>query len=147
MENYLQCQSCGMTFDEQHKQFIAKEKNGSDSIYCTYCYKSGAFIAPNATMQDMIEIAVPHFTRKTGDEEAARKYMTEVVSGLSRWTAKGKTYEYDAVIQSSDIGKGGAYVVFPYNIREEFGKGRVQVHATFDGEPYVGSIVNICRRP
>ena len=24
-----------------------------------------------------------------------------------------KIYEYDAIIQSSDIGKGGAYVVFP----------------------------------
>ena len=54
-----------------------------------------------------------------------------------------KTYEYDAVIQSSEIGKGGAYVVFPYDVREEFGKGRVKVHATFDGEPYDGSIVNM----
>ena len=54
-----------------------------------------------------------------------------------------KVYEYDAVIQSSETGKGGAYVVFPYDIREEFGKGRVKVHATFDGEPYEGSIVNM----
>ena len=53
----------------------------------------------------------------------------------------GKTYEYDAVIQPAD--KGGAYVVFPYDIREEFGKGRLKVHATFDGEPYDGSIVNM----
>jgi hypothetical protein len=37
----------------------------------------------------------------------------------------------------------GAYVIFPYDIREEFGKGRVKVHATFDGEPYDGSIVNM----
>jgi bifunctional DNA-binding transcriptional regulator/antitoxin component of YhaV-PrlF toxin-antitoxin module len=43
----------------------------------------------------------------------------------------------------SEVGKGGAYVVFPHNIREEFGKGRVKVHATFDGEPYSGSIVNM----
>jgi len=55
----------------------------------------------------------------------------------------GNIYEYDAMIQSSDIGKGGAYVLFPYDIREEFGKGRVKVHATFDGEPYDGSIVNM----
>ena len=54
-----------------------------------------------------------------------------------------KTYEYDAVIKSSDIGKGGAYVVFPYDIREEFGKGRVPVRASFDGVPYDGSIVNM----
>ena len=54
-----------------------------------------------------------------------------------------KIYEYDAVIKSADIGKGGAYVEFPYDIRKEFGKGRVKVHATFDDEPYDGSIVNM----
>jgi len=54
-----------------------------------------------------------------------------------------KTYEYDAEIKSSEIGKGGAYVVFPYDIREEFGKGRVPVRASFDGVPYDGSIVNM----
>ena len=55
----------------------------------------------------------------------------------------GKRYEFDAELMSSSIGSGGAYVVFPYDIREEFGKGRVFVHATFDGEPYDGSIVNM----
>lgn len=34
-------------------------------------------------------------------------------------------------------------MVFPYDIREEFGRGRVKVHATFDGEPYDGSVVNM----
>ena len=53
-----------------------------------------------------------------------------------------KTYEYDAVIRELPE-KGGAYVVFPWNIREEFGKGCVKVHATFDGIPYDGSIVNM----
>lgn len=52
-----------------------------------------------------------------------------------------KVYEYTVVIQSAD--KGGAYVPFPHNVREEFGTGRVKVHATFDGEPYDGSIVNM----
>jgi hypothetical protein len=54
-----------------------------------------------------------------------------------------KTYEYDAVLRDSDIGRGGAYVPFPYDVRVEFAKGRVKVHATFDGEPYQGSIVNM----
>lgn len=54
-----------------------------------------------------------------------------------------KTFAYDATIQASEVGKGGAYVPFPYDIRKEFGKGRVKVHATFDGEPYDGSIVNM----
>ena len=59
------------------------------------------------------------------------------------WMNSGKIYEYDAVIMSSESGKGGAYVPFPYDVREEFGKGRVKVHATFDGVPYEGSVVNM----
>ena len=54
----------------------------------------------------------------------------------------GKKYEYDTVIYEIPE-KGGAYVVFPWNIREEFDKGRVKVHAEFDGIPYDGSIVNM----
>jgi hypothetical protein len=54
-----------------------------------------------------------------------------------------KIYDFNSVIQSSDIGKGGAYVIFPHDIRSEFGRGRVKIHATFDGEPYSGSIVNM----
>ena len=38
---------------------------------------------------------------------------------------------------------GGAYVVFPYDIREEFGAGRVKVSVLFDGIAYDGSIVNM----
>ncbi|MGT2720429.1 DUF1905 domain-containing protein [Streptococcus parasuis] len=53
-----------------------------------------------------------------------------------------KVYEFDAVIHPVPD-KGGAYIIFPYDIRQEFGKGRVKVHATFDGHPYDGSIVNM----
>lgn len=55
---------------------------------------------------------------------------------------EGKIYEYESLIYEAGQ-PGGAYVAFPYDIRKEFGKGRVKVHATFDGEPYDGSIVNM----
>lgn len=51
-------------------------------------------------------------------------------------------YEYDAVIQEVPD-SGGAYVPFPWDLRKELGKGRVKVHAEFDGIPYDGSIVNM----
>ncbi|ASL80985.1 DUF1905 domain-containing protein [Lactiplantibacillus plantarum] len=54
-----------------------------------------------------------------------------------------KTYQFDAPIQAATIGKGGAYVACPFDIRDLFGKGRVKVHATFDEVPYNGSIVNM----
>lgn len=50
-------------------------------------------------------------------------------------------YEFDAVIKVSDV--DGAYVEFPGDVRAEFGKGRVKVRATFDGEPYDGSLVRM----
>ena len=53
-----------------------------------------------------------------------------------------KHFEYDAVLHE-DPDSGGAYVAFPRDLREEFGKGRVKVHASFDGIPYEGSIVNM----
>lgn len=53
-----------------------------------------------------------------------------------------KIYEFDAVIQKvPDI--DGAYVEFPYDVRKEFGKGRVKVRATFDGAVYDGSLVRM----
>ncbi len=55
---------------------------------------------------------------------------------------KQNLYEFDAVIQKV-TDQDGAYIIFPYDIKAEFGKGRVKVAVTFDGEPYDGSIVNM----
>ncbi len=54
----------------------------------------------------------------------------------------GKIYKFEAVIEPVPD-KGGAYVRVPLDIRNEFGKGRVKVSATFNGVPYSGSIVNM----
>lgn len=53
-----------------------------------------------------------------------------------------KIYEFDAVIQKVE-GIDGAYIEFPYDVKEEFGKGRVKVHVSFDGYPYDGSLVKM----
>lgn len=55
---------------------------------------------------------------------------------------KDKIFEYDTVIHEIPE-KGGAYLTFPWDVRQEFGKGRVKVHAEFDGIPYEGSVVNM----
>lgn len=36
-----------------------------------------------------------------------------------------------------------AYIEIPFDVKQEFGRGRVAVHATFDGEPYQGSVVRM----
>ena len=51
-------------------------------------------------------------------------------------------YEFDAVIiQNEDM--DAAYVEVPFDIKTLFGKGRLAVHATFDGAPYDGQIVKM----
>lgn len=53
-----------------------------------------------------------------------------------------RIYKFKAVIKKvPDM--DGAYIEFPYDVKSEFGKGRVKVHATFDGEPYDGSLVRM----
>lgn len=53
-----------------------------------------------------------------------------------------KIYEFEAEIKKvPDI--DGAYVEIPFDVKAEFGKGRVPVTATFDGEPYEGSLVRM----
>ncbi len=53
-----------------------------------------------------------------------------------------KIYEFDAEIKKvPDL--DGAYVEIPFDVKEEFGKGRVKVHATFDGADYDGSLVRM----
>ena len=52
------------------------------------------------------------------------------------------SFEFDAVLHELPD-NGGAYVAFPWDSRKLFGKGRIKVHAEFDGIPYEGSIVNM----
>lgn len=37
-----------------------------------------------------------------------------------------KEYVFESTIYSSEIGKGGAYVIFPYDLRAEWNKGRLK---------------------
>jgi bifunctional DNA-binding transcriptional regulator/antitoxin component of YhaV-PrlF toxin-antitoxin module len=49
-------------------------------------------------------------------------------------------YKFQAKIRQGD--RGGAYVVFPYDVEKEFGtKGKVPVKVTIDGEAYTGSLM------
>ena len=53
-----------------------------------------------------------------------------------------KIYEFEAEIKKVPD-QDGAYVAVPFDIKSKFGKGRLPVHATFDDEPYTGSVVNM----
>ena len=71
-------------------------------------------------------------------------WLAEASLSVQKWMEimNQKLYEFESLIYDAE-NTGGAYIIFPYDIRAEFGRGRVKVHATFDGEPYDGSIVNM----
>ena len=50
-----------------------------------------------------------------------------------------KEYKFKGKLEAGD--GGGVYVVFPYDVQQEFGKGRVPFKCTIDGEPYRGTMV------
>lgn len=53
-----------------------------------------------------------------------------------------KVLEFDAVLMKNPD-MDAAYIDIPYDVKKVFGKSRVPVHATFDGEPYDGQVVRM----
>lgn len=52
---------------------------------------------------------------------------------MKKYRFKGK------IIRHGDMDAG--YVIFPYDVKKEFGAARVKIKSTFDGVPYRGSLV------
>jgi len=50
-------------------------------------------------------------------------------------------FQFRAVIENA--GGGGAYVTIPFDVEKAFGKKRVKVMATIEGEPYRGTLVRM----
>jgi len=73
-----------MPFDEAHQVYVAKEADGKGSSYCTYCYEDGVFINADATIEDIVEMGVPHLAYKIG-EKKAREQLLSFVPTLARW--------------------------------------------------------------
>jgi len=53
-----------------------------------------------------------------------------------------KEFEFDAIIiKTPDM--DAAYIEIPFDVKAAFGKARVPVHASFEGEPYDGQLVRM----
>lgn len=82
------CQSCGLPFNKEHETLIAKEADGSQSIYCTICYDNGAFLMPKLTIKEMIELQLPQLVGVIGTELEVRNYLNTLLPTLKRWDSK-----------------------------------------------------------
>ena len=54
-----------------------------------------------------------------------------------------KDHRFRARIKSNGDGNGGAWVDVPFDVEKAFGKKRVPIRATIDGQPYRGSLVRM----
>lgn len=50
-------------------------------------------------------------------------------------------YQFRAIIE--DAGGGGAYISIPFDVEKAFGKKRVKIKASIDGEAYRGTLVRM----
>lgn len=64
-------------------------------------------------------------------------------TNYTHFSPQEDAYQFNGVIEASEVGKGGAYVRVPVNIKEYFGKGRLKVKVYFEMVYYEGSIVNM----
>ena len=64
-------------------------------------------------------------------------------TNYTHFSPQEAAYQFTSVIEASEVGKGGAYVRVPVNIKEYFGKGRLKVRVYFEMVYYEGSIVNM----
>ena len=53
-----------------------------------------------------------------------------------------KKFEFSAIIMKAP-NMDAAYIEIPFDVKQEFGKGRVPVTATFDGVSYDGQLVKM----
>ena len=90
MENMKHCQSCGVPIDCKEVTFGTNADGSANEDYCCYCFKDGAFDDFDGTvktMEDMINVCVPHMVEGGGapDEAAARAMLEEMLPQLKRW--------------------------------------------------------------
>lgn len=79
-----QCQSCGMPLDKD-EQGGGTEKDGTKStIYCSLCYKDGAFIGGDCTVEEMKRI-VDKAMKEKGFSWIMRKMAIWQIPRLGRW--------------------------------------------------------------
>lgn len=84
-KSYKMCQSCGMPL-KKDPNGGGSEKDGSKStMYCSYCYENGDFIAKNISLEDMKEANFKIMTEKLKMPKFLAKLANMNLKNLERW--------------------------------------------------------------
>lgn len=81
------CQSCGLPWDKDPNGGGTNSDGSKNEVFCSYCFKDGAFVQPDWTAADMQDYVVKVLTKK-GVPEFLGKMMVKEIPKLERWTNK-----------------------------------------------------------
>ncbi|KAF6566913.1 effector binding domain-containing protein [Paenibacillus sp. EKM202P] len=84
------CQSCGMPLEHEDQYGTDAQHNNTDE-YCKYCYKEGAFVQPDLTMEGMIQQCVPILVEEGMQAEEATSMLRNYLPHLKRWRSSEDT--------------------------------------------------------
>lgn len=79
------CQSCAMPL-QKPEDFGTTADGFRQNDYCHFCYQKGAFMMPDATMQQVLDLSVSMMAKQgVMPEPEARSMMMQVMPMLKRW--------------------------------------------------------------
>ena len=124
----LVCQCCGMPLEDT---IISREKDGSlNEDYCQWCYADGTYTY--SSMDDLIDVCIPHMAAQGFTEEQARAYMKQTLPKLDYW----KRY--------AELSDGGQFEAFKQQLIEEINALGIEGMPKLEKlNALVGSFVNL----
>lgn len=82
------CQSCGMPMSAV-EQFGTEADGALSKDYCTYCYRDGAFTAPDITIDEMAKVGGEMMAQMYAiPPEKAVAFTKDQISCLKRWAGR-----------------------------------------------------------
>ncbi|TQV85421.1 zinc ribbon domain-containing protein [Aliikangiella coralliicola] len=80
------CQSCGMPISESFGNLGTMGDGSFHQEYCSICFKDGAFVQPEQTLQQMIDSSIANMTGELGmPQEQAEQLANSFIPTLKRW--------------------------------------------------------------
>ena len=78
------CQSCGMPLGKDPAKSGTEADGGPSAAYCSFCYRDGAFIHPDFTVEEMQAHCIGELKKK-GMPGVMAWIFTRGIPKLDRW--------------------------------------------------------------
>jgi hypothetical protein len=84
MKTYTNCQSCGMPLSKDPEMGGTKADGTKSLMYCSYCYKQGAFTQPDIKVDEMKAFCKQKL-KEMGFPGFLAGFFTMGIPKLERW--------------------------------------------------------------